>query len=114
MYIKKNDGWNQEKYAKWQDDKKAGNVNDYIVLHKFLGEWPLVPYITIWIFLEVPTIDILHVIFESDYEHRANIGYQEVQEEDEIDVIRNTDAIINPRTMMVESLNASITNGAVL
>lgn len=57
MNIEKNDCRNKEKYTKWQDDKKTCNVNDYFLLHKILGEWKLVPYIVMRIFLEVPAID---------------------------------------------------------
>lgn len=57
---------------------------------------------------------MLDIVLECEAKHRVDIGHDRVEEYYEVDVIRNTDAVVDPGTVVIESFHTSVADGAVL
>lgn len=59
-------------------------------------------------------LNVNYPILEGNYKHCQQINDQRRQEYEEVNMIGDANAIINPRAMVVEALDTFITNCAML
>lgn len=89
-------------------------MHDNFIGDDIIRDKPLIPRFWAFSAVKVPTMNEKHVVFQSNDKHTADVGYKEVQEDYEMNVIGYADAVIDPRTMMIKSLDASVADRAML